>query len=177
MGLNSVFSPIRGSFRAPNRFLAQSSAGFGLQIGFWRNPRRVLGLNPVFDPILGGFWAPKRFLVQSSAGFGLQIGFWCETRRVLGSKSIFGAILSGFWASNRFLAQSSPGFGLQIGFWCETRRVSGIRVGANCIRPTDVPTGTGTRTYLFGPTGPSNGAYAIRPYMYQACLSCLGRGR
>jgi len=42
-------------FRAPNQFLVQSSAGSGLQNGFWRNPRRVLGSKSVFGPIPGGF--------------------------------------------------------------------------------------------------------------------------
>ena len=82
-GLNSVFGAILGEFRASNRFLAQSSAGFGLQISFWRNPRRVLGFKSVFGAILGGFGASNRFLVQSSAGLGLQISFWCNPRRVL----------------------------------------------------------------------------------------------
>ena len=132
---------------------------------FWCNSRRVLGFKSVFGAIPGGFWAPNRFLMQSSAGFGLQIGFWCNPRRVWGFKSIFGAILGGFGASNRFLVQFPAGFGLQIDFWCNSRRVSRRPCrGVPCIRPTDVPTGTGTRTYLFGPTGPSNGANAIRPY-------------
>ena len=110
-GSKSVFSPILGGFWASNRFLAQSSAGLGLQIGFWPNPRRVLGSESVFGAILGGFWASNRFLAQSSPGLGLRIGFWCNPRRVLGFKSVFGAILGGFGASNWFLAQSSAGFG------------------------------------------------------------------
>ena len=93
-----VFGPILGGFRAPNQFLAQSSAGFGLQISF---------------------------LAQSSAGFGLQISFWPNPRRVLGSKSIFGAIPGGFWASNQFLVQFPAGFGLQTGFWSNLRLISG----------------------------------------------------
>ena len=91
-----VFGPILGGFGASNRFLVQSSAGFGLQIGFWPNPRRVLGSKSVFGAIPGGFGAPNRFLAQSSAGFGLQIDFWCNPRRVWGFKSIFGAIPGGF---------------------------------------------------------------------------------
>ena len=78
-----VFGPILGGFGASNRFLVQSSAGFGLQIGFWPNPRRVLGSKSVFGAIPGGFGAPNRFLMQSSAGFGLQISFWPNPRRVL----------------------------------------------------------------------------------------------
>ena len=37
-------------------------------------------------------------------------------------------------------------------------------VGAYCIRPTDVPAGTGTGHIYSAPRGPSNGANAIRPY-------------
>ena len=77
------FPPRRPSPQAPNRFLAQSSARFGLQNGFWCNPWHVLGFKTVFGAILGEFWASKRFLVQSSARFGLQNGFWCNPRRVL----------------------------------------------------------------------------------------------
>ena len=65
-----VFGAILGGFWASNRFLAQSSAGLGLQIGFWPNPRRVLGSESVFGAILGGFWASNWFLAQSSAGLG-----------------------------------------------------------------------------------------------------------
>ena len=36
------FPPRRPSPQAPNRFLVQSLARFGLQNGFWCNPRRVL---------------------------------------------------------------------------------------------------------------------------------------
>ena len=78
-----VFGPILGGFRASNRFLVQFPAGFGLQIDFWPNSRRVSGFKSVFGPILGGFRASNRFLVQSSAGFGLQIDFWPNPRRVL----------------------------------------------------------------------------------------------
>ena len=81
-----VFGAIPAGFGAPNRFLAQSSPGLGLQIGFWRNPRRVWGSKSVFDAILGGFGASNRFLAQSSAGLGLQIGFWPNPRRVLGPR-------------------------------------------------------------------------------------------
>ena len=77
------FPPRRPSPQAPNRFLVQSSARFGLQNGFWCNPWHVLGFKTVFGAILGTFRAPKRFLVQSSARFGLQNGFWCNPRRVL----------------------------------------------------------------------------------------------
>ena len=134
---------------------------------------------PVFGPILGGFRAPKRFLVQSSAGFGLQIGFWPNSRRVLGFKTIFGPILGGFWAPNRFLVQFPAGFGLQIDFWPNPRRVSrrpcrgglcrgrevwpGTRVGAYCIRPTDVPTGTGAGHIYSALRGPSNGGECNSP--------------
>ena len=93
-------------------FLAQSSAGLGLQIGFWCNPRRVSGFKSVFDAIPGGFRASNRFLAQFPAGFGLQIGFWPNPRRVSGFKSVFGAIPGGF---------------------------RGVRVGANCIRPIRRP--------------------------------------
>jgi len=47
----------------------QSSPGFGLQIGFWRNPRRVLGFKSVFDAILGGFGTKKAFLVRGDPHF------------------------------------------------------------------------------------------------------------
>ena len=77
------FPPRRPSPRAPNRFLAQSSARFGLQNGFWCNPRHVLGFKTVFGAILGTFRTSKRFLVQSLARFGPQNGFWCNPRRVL----------------------------------------------------------------------------------------------
>ena len=36
--------------------------------------------------------------------------------------------------------------------------------GELCIRPPDVPTGTGARHIHSAPRGPSNGAYSIRPY-------------
>ena len=91
-----VFGPILGGFGASNRFLAQSSAGLGLQISFWPNPRRVSGFKSIFDAIPGGFRASNRFLAQSPAGFGLQIGFWRNSRRVSGFKSVFGAIPGGF---------------------------------------------------------------------------------
>gem|GEM_PF-4798466 len=74
-GLNPVFGVKLGGFWASNRFLTQSSAGFGLQIDFWRNPRRVWGFKSIFDAIPGGFGASNQFLTQSPAGFGLQIGF------------------------------------------------------------------------------------------------------
>ena len=77
------FPPRRPSPQAPKRFLVQSSARFGLQNGFWCNPRHVSGFKTVFGAILGTFRAPKRFLVQSLARFGLQNGFWCNPRRVL----------------------------------------------------------------------------------------------
>ena len=83
-----VFGPILGGFRAPNQFLAQSSAGFGLQISFWPNPRRVLGSKSIFGAIPGGFWASNQF---------------------------FGAIPGGFWASNRFLVKSEAHFGWLFG--------------------------------------------------------------
>ena len=114
-GSKSVFSPILGGFGAPNRFLAQSSAGLGLRIGFWCNPRRVLGFKTCF-------WCNSRRVL------GFKTCFWCNSRRVWGSESVFSPILGGFWASNRFLAQSSPGLGLRIGFWCNPRRVLGPRV-------------------------------------------------
>ena len=79
-----VFGPILGGFRAPNQFLAQSSAGFGLQISFWPNPRRVLGSKSIFGAIPGGFWASNQFLVQFPAGFGLQTGFWSNLRLISG---------------------------------------------------------------------------------------------
>ena len=67
-GSESVFDAILGGFGASNRFLAQFPAGFGLQIDFWRNPRRVLGFKHVFDAIPGGFRASNRFLVRNPAG-------------------------------------------------------------------------------------------------------------
>ena len=72
-GLNPVFGVKLGGFWASNRFLTQSSAGFGLQIDFWRNPRRVWGFKSIFDAIPGGFWAPNRFLAQSSTGFAASV--------------------------------------------------------------------------------------------------------
>ena len=108
-GLNPVFGPIRGSFWTQKQFLVQNEARFGLRIGFWRNPRRVLGFESVFGAILAGFRASNQFLAQSSAGFGLQISFWRNPRRVSGFKSVFGAILGEFGAPNRFLVQSSAG--------------------------------------------------------------------
>ena len=86
-GSESVFGAILGGFWAPNRFLMQSSAGFGLQ---------------------------NVFLVQFPPGFRPQIGFWPNPRRVWGSESVFGVILGGFWASNWFLVQSSPGLGPRV---------------------------------------------------------------
>ncbi|ETK11459.1 hypothetical protein T235_15180 [Tannerella sp. oral taxon BU063 isolate Cell 8/11] len=93
----------------------QSSAGLGLQIGFWCNPWHVLGFKTVFGAILGTFWASKRFLVQSLARFGLQNGFWCNPWHVLGSQPVFGAILGTFWASKRFLVKSEAHFGWLFG--------------------------------------------------------------
>ena len=130
-GLNPVFGPIRGSFQASNRFLVQSSAHFGLQIGFWRNPRRVSDFKSVFGAILGGFWASNQFLTQSLAGFGLQIDFWRNPRRVLGFKSIFGVILGGFRASNRFLVRNPAGT-------------------VKCLAP--IPAGTSGGRMQFAPT-------------------------
>ena len=52
----------------------QSSAGLGLQIGFWSNPWHVSGFKTVFGQILGTFWASKRFLVKSEAHFGWLFG-------------------------------------------------------------------------------------------------------
>ena len=79
-----VFGAILGGFWASNRFLVQSSAGFGLPIGFWSNPRLVSGFKSVFGTILGTFWASNRFLVKSEAHFGLQTGFWSNPRLVSG---------------------------------------------------------------------------------------------
>jgi hypothetical protein len=52
----------------------QSSAGLGLQIGFWCNPRRVWGFKSVFDAILGGFGTQKAFLVRGDPHFTPQQG-------------------------------------------------------------------------------------------------------
>ena len=64
-GFNSIFSPIRGSFWAPNQFLAQNEGRRGLQIGFWCNPRPIwgfrlhFGVKPGFpeapSPLAGGY--------------------------------------------------------------------------------------------------------------------------
>ena len=121
-----VFGPILGGFRAPNRFLAQSSAGFGLRIGFWPNPRRVWGSKSVFGAILGGFWASNRFLVQFPAGFGLQIDFWCNPRRV-SRHPCRGGLCRG--------REVWPGASSDAGEFCL------IHVGANCIRPIRRPRG------------------------------------
>ena len=137
MGSKSIFGAILGGFGAPNRFLVQSSAGFGPQIGFWRNPRRVWGFKLVFGAILGGFRTPNRFLAQSSAGFGPRIGFWCNPRRVWGFKSIFGVKPGGF---------------------------CGVRVGANCIRPIRRPPRGRMNASGIRPCRDVWGANAIRPY-------------
>ena len=120
------FPPRRPSPQASKRFLVQSLARFGLQNGFWCNPRHVSGFKTVFGAILGTFRAPKRFLVQSSAGFGLQISFWRNPWHVSGSKTVFGAILGTFRAPKRFLVQSLARFGLQNGFWCKMRVAAGL---------------------------------------------------
>ena len=130
------FPPRRPSPQAPNRFLVQSLARFGLQNGFWCNPWHVSGFKTVFGAILGTFRASKRFLVQSLARFGLQNGFWCNPWRVLGFKTVFGAILGEFWASKRFLVQSSARFGLQNGFWCNPWHVSGSQTVFGAILGT-----------------------------------------
>jgi len=54
--------------------LVKSEARFGLQTGFWSNPRLVLGFKPVFGQIRGSFWASNRFLVKSEAHFGWLFG-------------------------------------------------------------------------------------------------------
>ena len=73
LGSESIFGPILGEFWASNRFLAQSSAGFelsdprevqslagfGLQISFWCETRRVSGLNSVFGLGRGSFRDPR----------------------------------------------------------------------------------------------------------------------
>ena len=120
------FPPRRPSPQASKRFLVQSLARFGLQNGFWCNPRHVSGFKTVFGAILGTFRAPKRFLVQSLARFGLQNGFWCNPRHVSGFETVFGQILGEFY---------------------------GIRVGAQQPTPHKRPDRDGCRTYLFGPTG------------------------
>ncbi len=89
-GLNPVFGPIRGSFWTQKQFLVQNEASFGLQIGFWRNSRRVSGSKTVFGPILGGFRASKLIFAQFPPGFGLQNSFLRNSRRVWGSESVFG---------------------------------------------------------------------------------------
>ena len=47
---------------------------------------------------------------------------------------------------------------------CRGWEVCLVHVGAYCIRPPDVPVGTGARRIHSAPRGPSNGANAIRPY-------------
>ena len=84
--LNPVFGAIRGSFWTPNQFLAQSSPGFRLQIGFWCNPRRVWGFKLVFGAILGGFWTFRHPEAQTLAGFRLS-----DTRKVQSLAGLGGA--------------------------------------------------------------------------------------
>ena len=72
-----------------------------------------------------------------------------------------------FWAKNRFEACGDPRFGLKIDLKPAARVISrqkqdlgprrpsfcGVCVGAYCIRPTNVPTGTGARHIHSAPLG------------------------
>ena len=79
------------------------------------------------------------------------------------SAAIFSPACAGLLHS----APRLPGRGVwrDAGGLCRGREVCRVPgVGAYCIRPTDVPTGTGARHIHSAPRGPSNGAYSIRPY-------------
>ena len=144
-----VFGPILGGFRASNRFLVQSSAGFGLQIDFWCNPRRVWGFKSVFGVKLGGFGASNRFLVQFPAGFGLQIDFWCNSPRV--SRYPCRGVLHTPHRRPGRDGRQTHSFGL-VGGRLMGRMIHGPGTcGANAIRPY-----TGyTSQRLNGPLGPN----------------------
>ena len=95
-----VFGPILGGFRAPNQFLAQFPAGFGLQIDFWREMRVAAGFKSIFGVKRGSR--------------GLKFHFWRNPRVAADQNPVFGAIRGSFWAKNRFAARGEGHFTVPV---------------------------------------------------------------
>ena len=93
------FPPRRPSPQAPNRFLAQSSARFGLQNGFWCNPWHVLGFKSVFGVKRGSPRASDQFLAQNEGRRGFQISFWPNPRVISHQKQDLGPRRPSFYGT------------------------------------------------------------------------------